>query len=569
MTIHVERGPRNIVVTQGNNALEARRQALVAGAHELRTRTLADQASTAAVAALAAANYFDTLERALASTPEGASFTTTDPAVALNEGEANTSETLRSCIRTNEAPYYRWLGPAADPASRADVERADAKAAFAVGKTSMTIRPDDLNLDFTLQDALDNADLVVLHDPQGSGFALDVGLQLPVSRPITLMSHPRGRASIRATAQMDALITQADTNLIIGTGLQGLHLDCNDFAAHGLVIQRGKAWIIDDIDVTGFLDTGMILGKDGASGAYCYEHQISRLTIDGGIAKAQAGTHPKRGIGFLDGATDNKLWAPVVSYVSDYGIDNSSGGNNCIASAHVYGPCDYSFVAGGECEFIGCFADTPRIAGYLITGERTQIIGGKVFANIGALGYTPEAEAFRFDMPHQITIIGVRLRNLGYDFNAIAPSDTSTVFGLAYSAVTTVSSRRNWAGQSIRTSGAYGAEFRAGSPAGQRASMILHDENDKSLWRLGKDNSSVSGNNSGADFDFDSYDDTGAFLATPLSMTRTGTVQVMGTYSAPFRLGALRMWNNSGVIYVKQGSNPTSAVDGTALGPTT
>lgn len=370
-----------------------------------------------------------------------------------------------------------------------------------------------------IQAMIDNGyDLVF---PAEYTFGISSQLTLP-NRPIRMLSAGGGQAGLKALASMTSMLYMPDDQIVIRSELQGIKLNCNDLAQKGFVMERGKAWIIDDLDITGFTDTGMVLGVSGASGAWCYENQIYRLRIDGGIAKAQAGTHPPYGLVFTDGATDNKVVTPVVSYVNSIGVDLSNSGNNCIIGGHVYGYVDYSYVLGGECEAIDCFADTARVAYFRVTGERAQIIGGKAYGNTGAGGYNANAVAFSLDAARAITVVGTRLRNVGYDF-VQAPSDTSTVVGVMYSSVANQSRRRNWQGGSMRTSGATGAEARIGSPSGQRSAVILHDDTDKSLWRIGKNAGAQTGSDAGANLDFDSYDDAGTYKATPMSITRSNS----------------------------------------------
>lgn len=50
-----------------------------------------------------------------------------------------------------------------------------------------------------------------------------------------------------------------------------------------------------------------------------------------------------------------------------------------------------------------------------------------------------------------------------------------------------------------------------------------------------------------------------------LSIAPGKEAAVAGTWDAPFLLGSLRLWNNAGALFSKNGTNPTSITDGTAV----
>lgn len=68
-------------------------------------------------------NFRSTLAEAIADFDVGEYFTCIDTAIVLLEGGTNTEGLRRSCIRTDEEPFYLHLGVGADQPSKADIDR--------------------------------------------------------------------------------------------------------------------------------------------------------------------------------------------------------------------------------------------------------------------------------------------------------------------------------------------------------------------------------------------------------------------------------------------------------------
>lgn len=326
----------------------------------------------------------------------------------------------------------------------------------------------------------------------------------------------RGQSVIKAGAAIDRILYQGETNIMIGGELSGFALDGNDLAQNCFDYVRGKSFLID-IECIGFLNAGMVMGKDSATGAYCYENHIYNLRIDGGIAKAQADTHPPYGLRMVAGATDNKIFAPVVSYVSDVGFE-INGGNNTIVSPHAYGYIDRPFVVKGECELVAPFSDTARISYFKIEGARVQITGGKAFGNTSGGGYNASATAFELDASRAVTILGTRLRNLGTDFN-LAPSAASVVSGLTYSGVSTVNYKNYYGGNLTAFSPTFGASLTVDSP-NTYTGYTTFERSQVARWYMGMDDTADSGVSVGSNFNIVARNNDGTYLSTPFSIDR-------------------------------------------------
>jgi hypothetical protein len=176
---------------------------------------------------------------------------------------------------------------------------------------------------------------------------------LNISSPITIpgssaihLVGDRHNTIITATSLMSAMIIKQQ-GWLDGGSIQSLFLECNRKASNGINVEQASQYLIEDIVIQNFLDTGIKLSNThGQTGAIIYGTKIVRCVITG-LHDWFTGTtvtdRPNYAIYFDSMATDNWVKDCVLMNVKQSYVYVGAGGNNAIVENHLYSyPENYS-----------------------------------------------------------------------------------------------------------------------------------------------------------------------------------------------------------------------------------
>jgi hypothetical protein len=212
-------------------------------------------------------------------------------------------------------------------------------------------------------------------------------------------------AVLNVTAAIDAVITTPVAQLLEEVFLRGGKIYCNGLANYGVYWRCFRHYHAKDTIVEDFLVAGYVAG-DPAQAFATYGLVFHNLRTHRRSAAVPAGT-----IGmWVRAATDSQgLQSEFVG--AEVGFNCQSGGSfnqiHCWTRASTGAMKTGFLFTGGGAQIINCYADTPTLNGYDLTGSGYVLVNPQTFNNNGTSATDNVATAIRLRTVNpNVTIIG-------------------------------------------------------------------------------------------------------------------------------------------------------------------
>ncbi len=346
-------------------------------------------------------------------------------------------------------------------------------------------------------------------------YEIDSSITLPYVSWRTMTGNGWGNCGLRATSVMAQMLYLGEDTTIEGLAFVGFDLDCNGLASKGLWFLEGKNFQLFRVRVLDHNDIGMHFSRPGAGGASFYEMTMFDCKVDGLRTRTLATprSDAPEGMVFDDGATDNKIIVPIVSYVQNNGIRNEAG-SNVFVGGHIYGGMDYCFWNDNEVQIQGTYFDTPITACVWIDAPGTTLTGCKYRSNPSFELHNPDCVGITGQNGQPVRVNGGTADDLAYfvdpnwlpgfrtkidiqELDITNPEDSDIVYD-------------NFR---LRGGGTRDVDFELDTAAGESAA-INWTSGGSSRWLLEKTGDDETGSNAGSRLRCGYYDDTGTTFTT-------------------------------------------------------